>query len=110
MVERIQGKRIYRPTLLNVPKQSVLQWDEGIRKYWKDINLVVSAGDVEKIFTGGLLSKCIAKSKNVSKRFPRTDIKLKQVTLPEKQEATLNQDDEIACRTVWLTSYGTFNK
>ena len=105
-----EGKRIHRPTLLDVPKQIVLQWGEEIRKYWKDINLVVSAGDAEEISPGGLFRNCTAKSKHVSMRFPRTDIKQKPVALPEKQKATLNQNNKIASRTIWLTTYETFNK
>jgi len=105
-----EGKHIHRETLLDVPKQIVLQWGGEIRKYWKDINLVVSAGDAEEISPGGLFRNCIAQSKHISKRSPRTDIKLRLVALPEKQEAALNQDNEIAGRTVWLTTYETFTE
>jgi len=97
------GLPSFKPIFLNVPKQVVEQWALEIKRRWGRIfNLVISFG-VRELWQTTLQNEVVPSAKVVD-RFSAGGAAM---SLPARFERVLDQSDELAGRTIWLTSYDT---
>lgn len=91
------GKAIYKPILLAVPANLLVQWADEIRKHWANFELVISYDETS---LPSVYKSQIVFSSAV-KQLPKMSL------LPERFHHLLNPEDIRNKYTIWLTSIDT---
>lgn len=97
------GQRIYRPTLVNVPKSVIDQWVKEISRYWKNLEIAIAYGDSQSFPSN--LEQRVVTATSMRDRFAKDG---SRKPLPARFEKMLDQSNPDAARFIMPTTYDTF--